>query len=134
VTDVNERLQAWANTLEEWNPQHVRAITDVIVEMRDLASTPPVTSPVTPSWYEGAVTKRFRRWLRAWLDCRRHRCTYYQHYLVHGPADLTHEGYHNAEHQAERHFAGCTYAGYFGRDGKLHHCPNCLAWERRVRA
>ena len=30
-------------------------------------------------------------------DCRAHTCTYYQHYLAYGPADLTHEGYHAAE-------------------------------------
>ena len=30
-------------------------------------------------------------------ECRKRQCTYYQHYLAYGPAELEHEGYHAAE-------------------------------------
>lgn len=30
-------------------------------------------------------------------ECARKKCSYYQHYLAYGPADLTHEGFHAAE-------------------------------------
>jgi CRISPR/Cas system Type II protein with McrA/HNH and RuvC-like nuclease domain len=84
------------------------------------------------------MTKRLRRWFRQWLDCRRHRCSYYQHYLVYGPADLSHEVFHTVERQAEAHMATCRYEGQyrdgFRPDGKIDLCPVCVAWERRVRA
>lgn len=34
-------------------------------------------------------------------ECQQHECSYFAHYLAQGPADLTHEGYHQAEKQCE---------------------------------
>lgn len=73
--------------------------------------------------------KIVKRALRDWWRCRTKQCDYYEHYLVHGPADLTHIGWHKAEVRALDHFKNCSFSN--SGNGP---CPACLAWERRMRA
>jgi hypothetical protein len=35
------------------------------------------------------MLRRIRNKLRAWWECHTKRCTYYEHYLAYGPAELT---------------------------------------------
>jgi len=60
-------------------------------------------------------------------ECRLHQCSYYTHYLVYGGPDLTHEGFHEAERQAEEHAKYCSRI-------QRGPCPTCARWEQRVRA
>ena len=85
------------------------------------------------------MRKRIRRTLTrlcAWWDCRRHRCSYYWHYLAHGPAELTHAGYHAAERHCSRVQGGVEK--WLDQNPGI--CPpNSLErqaeyWERKVRA
>ena len=55
-------------------------------------------------------------------------CTYRNHYLVYGPAELTHGGWHAAELQGQAHFTQC------GKDWEKGVCLTCTEWERRLRA
>jgi hypothetical protein len=63
-------------------------------------------------------------------ECQTHTCTYYTHYLAYGPADLTHEGFHQAERMGDEHIRNCT------RTHNAPHavCPICTRWEVRLRA
>jgi hypothetical protein len=61
-------------------------------------------------------------------DCRAHTCSYYRWYLAYGPADLTHEGFHQAEQQAHAHMNQCS------RSPERGICPICSDWEKRLRA
>ena len=74
----------------------------------------------------GLLFRRIRRMVEAWWECRTKRCSYYAHYQVYGPCELTHEGWHHAELRGEEHFKNCR------RDDGL--CSVCLSWERRLRA
>lgn len=70
--------------------------------------------------------------------CREQKCSYFQHYLAYGPADLTHEGYH----AAEKHCADAQkrlsdwYAA--NKDNQRQEPPElrrlCERWEKAVRA
>lgn len=71
--------------------------------------------------------RRIRQALAAWWECRSRRCSYFTHYQVYGPCELSHIGWHNAEKRGEEHFRDCSYRG----DGL---CPSCLRWEERLRA
>ena len=75
----------------------------------------------SPRWF-----RRIKNAIRSWWECRTRRCSYYEHYLVYGPAELTHIGWHKAEQKGAEHFKSCR------RDDGL--CGVCLAWERRLRA
>jgi hypothetical protein len=55
-------------------------------------------------------------------------CSYTNHYLVYGPADLTHGGWHAAERLGRQHFAECRKSTETGI------CGTCSEWERRLRA
>lgn len=73
--------------------------------------------------------RRVRSALRNWWECRTKRCTYFTHYQVYGPCELSHDGWHNAERQGEAHIRNCQ------RDwAESGPCPVCLNWERRLRA
>ena len=79
---------------------------------------------------------RFRRWIARRWECATKRCSYYECYLVYGPAELTHIGYHNAERhclEAQRRLSDwfdahptgeppAPLTAYVGR------------WEERIRA
>jgi hypothetical protein len=73
--------------------------------------------------------RRLRRALAQWWECRTKRCSYYAHYQVYGPCELTHEGWHHAERKGEEHFRNCD---------RWEHCeglcPVCIMWEKRLRA
>ena len=69
-------------------------------------------------------------------ECRKHTCSYYQHYLAQGPPELNHEGFHAAEKK-------CSFA----QEWVIRHLEtheNCggitpwdniaAFWERKVRA
>jgi len=72
--------------------------------------------------------RKINRFIRNWWECHINKtCTYYDHYLVYGPAELTHIGFHGAERKANAHFKNCTYAG----EGL---CSVCSRWEERLRA
>lgn len=77
--------------------------------------------------YWRVMPKKLRKLLRTRSECFFKRCTYFDHYLAYGPAELTHEGYHAAERLAGRHFENCSYSG-------VSCCPTCSRWERTVRA
>lgn len=74
-----------------------------------------------------SLAKRVRRWLRNQWECRTKRCSYYDHYLAYGPADLTHEGFHAAERKADAHMKNC-------RNWGERECRVCSNWEKRLRA
>ena len=68
--------------------------------------------------------------------CERKACGYYTHYLAYGPADLTHDGFHEAERK-------CAY--WQGRAEKWYEDhpegdlpasieAQCRRWEKAVRA
>ena len=84
--------------------------------------------------------RALKRRIRRWLDCRLHRCDYYSHYLVYGPAEMPHASYHLESERAERHFDQCRYNDRpryrdgFTPAGKLDICPVCLGFEKRLRA
>jgi transcriptional regulator of heat shock response len=76
-------------------------------------------------------------------DCRSETCSYYQHYLAIGPAELVHEGYHAAERQCarlqeelEEHEARCPKCGSGGdlcSYGRMLD-KRVREWEERIRA
>lgn len=73
------------------------------------------------------IYRRLKRALASWWECRTKQCSYYTHYQVYGPCELTHVGWHHAERLGSRHFANCSYRGESI-------CPACSNWERRLRA
>lgn len=69
--------------------------------------------------------------------CRSKRCTYFQHYLAYGPAELTHEGYHAAEVKCAEVQKRAT--DWFNAHPLATNLPAaldhlCKTWEARVRA
>ena len=79
---------------------------------------------------------RLRRWIVRRWECATNRCTYYEHYLAYGPAELTHIGYHSAERHCER--AQQRQMDWM-RDHPIGDVPAHLVrqadtWEKRVRA
>lgn len=62
-------------------------------------------------------------------ECRKHECSYYQHYLAYGGPDLTHEGYHAAEKLAAGHFESCSSVRHDRGP-----CSLCISYEQRLRA
>lgn len=73
------------------------------------------------------MLKTIKRAIRQWWECRTKKCTYVQHYLAYGPAELTHDGFHAAERLGSLHFANCRYDG-------PDLCKTCASWEKRLRA
>lgn len=71
------------------------------------------------------LTRRLRRAVAQWWECRTRRCSYYTHYQVYGPCVLSHDGWHNAERLGLEHMKNCR------RDTV---CPVCTSWEERLRA
>ena len=72
--------------------------------------------------------RKIKRSIRQWWECHvSKRCSYYDHYLIYGPAELTHIGFHNAERKGSEHFKNCQYSG----EGL---CGICSRWEQRLRA
>jgi hypothetical protein len=71
-------------------------------------------------------------------ECRKHKCSYYSHYLAYGPADLTHEGFHSAEkHCEDAQKRMQEWMDNPANEGK--HIPQlmgemCGRWEKAVRA
>lgn len=68
--------------------------------------------------------------------CRQHTCSFWTHYLAHGPADLTHEGYHAAEAQCD-HAQTADMAfldSHPNHIGPTPHDARCRYWEKIVRA
>lgn len=68
--------------------------------------------------------------------CRKRQCTYYQHYLAYGPAELTHEGFHVAEKHCE---AAQLRIEKWMNDHPDEQVPELMMniatrWEARVRA
>jgi hypothetical protein len=61
-------------------------------------------------------------------ECVAHTCSYFTGYLIYGPDDLTHEGYHAAEKCFEAHSAACAHNWDKGP------CPRHIEWEKKVRA
>jgi hypothetical protein len=77
------------------------------------------------------MRRRLRRLevaIRGWWECRTKRCSYYTHYQVYGPCELSHVGWHNAEKAGLAHFESCRHT--WGTAP----CSTCLNWERRLRA
>jgi hypothetical protein len=71
-------------------------------------------------------------------ECRTQQCTYHKHYLVYGPADLTHEAFHEAEKQCGE-WQKRLIAWYDAhRDDNAREPEElqrvCAQWEARVRA
>lgn len=60
--------------------------------------------------------------------CQQRKCDYFTDYLAHGPADLTHEGFHEASTQAAAHMKACSRIERTGT------CTTCSNWERTLRA
>lgn len=78
---------------------------------------------------------KFRRWLAQRWECATKQCTYYQHYLAYGPAELTHIGYHAAERhciEAQKRSIAWYEAHPQGENPSLDRIA--AAWEARVRA
>lgn len=80
---------------------------------------------------------RLKRAFARWLDCRLKRCSYYEHYLAYGPAELTHEGFHSAERHCEA--AQQRVNVWYNEHPTGTDTPRALeaianAWEKRVRA
>jgi hypothetical protein len=69
--------------------------------------------------------RRLRRAIAQWWECRTKRCSYYAHYQVYGPCELTHVGWHHAERLGSEHFVNCRRPG---------ECRVCTQWEQRLRA
>ena len=61
-------------------------------------------------------------------ECKDRKCSYYQHYLAYGPAELTHEGFHVAEENGENHFKNCS------RADSRKPCQVCEGYEKRLRS
>lgn len=89
------------------------------------------------------LAARFRRWwyrsaLKAALDCRRGRCTYYNHYLRCGPAELTHPGYHAAEQECrawqQRLSEWWELHAHDDVPEPAYLARQCALWEKKVRA
>jgi hypothetical protein len=78
---------------------------------------------------KATLVRRLRWTIRQWWACRMKTCSYYEHYLVYGPANLTHIGWHKAERKGEEHFKNCSQSNS-GRGP----CTSCINWERRLRA
>jgi hypothetical protein len=78
----------------------------------------------------GKRTKKFLQprvsLLGNWWSCQRKRCDYYQIYQAHGPADLTHIGYHAAEKLALDHRATC-------QTRSERECEVCQQWADSLR-
>lgn len=55
-------------------------------------------------------------------------CSYVNHYLAYGPADLTHAGFHAAERLAQEHMTSCRVY----ESGRI--CSTCQRHEERLRA
>lgn len=66
--------------------------------------------------------------------CRTRQCSYYQHYLAYGPAELTHEGFHAAEKKCEA--IQLQIQRYLDEDRPppQHLVKVAESWEQRVRA
>lgn len=74
------------------------------------------------------MKRKIKHAIQDWWKCHvSKRCSYYDHYLVYGPAELTHIGFHRAEEKAVAHFKNCSYSG-----NDL--CGTCSRWEQRLRA
>lgn len=85
--------------------------------------------------------RRISRWFRntrlwQWWLCTTKQCSYFEHYLAHGPAELTHEGYHSAERLCD-HWQKRSMDWYEEHPDSLQRCPYdsiCERWEKAVRA
>jgi hypothetical protein len=70
-------------------------------------------------------------------DCTLKQCSYYQHYLAHGPMELTHDGFHAAERKCE--LVQKRIDDWMIQHPDNYKIPDHLLqeaerWERRVRA
>lgn len=71
-------------------------------------------------------------------ECRKRQCSYFQHYLAYGPAELTHEGFHAAEKECEKvQQRAMAWMNDHRNDNKPF--PEsldklCRSWETRIRA
>jgi hypothetical protein len=61
-------------------------------------------------------------------ECRTRTCPYFRNYLGQGGPEITHDQYHATEAAYQAHGDVCT--GW--RTGR--ECPQCLSYERRLRA
>lgn len=81
------------------------------------------------------MIRKIRNALRRWWECRTKTCSYYEHYLAYGPAELTHEGFHAAERKCDewqRKDDEWLRAHPDKIDSPYRHL--CEVWEKRVRA
>jgi hypothetical protein len=70
-------------------------------------------------------------------ECRTRQCTYFQHYLAYGPADLTHDGFHAAEkrcHDAQDRCMNFHEKNGYPNGQNTACCKTALYWEQAVRA
>lgn len=86
--------------------------------------------PKMPRWL-----RQFGRYLSRKWECATKECSYYKHYCAYGPAELTHVGYHHAEHhciEAQKRLIDWYETHPHGENRPLESIAQ--AWEQRVRA